>query len=97
MRLRSSSLRSLILMSRFTRASLRIDVERDLPFPKIYVSPISARLLGERPTPATRAIYFHSPDNRRPAILYSEQARLVHFCLCLCFGLTQITRTTPLR
>src|SRR5436305_3903280 len=46
----------------------------------MYVRPISARLLGGRSTPATRAILL-----------------IPYFCLCLCLGFVQITRTTPLR
>src|SRR6266481_2149424 len=45
----------------------------------MYVSPISALLVGGRSTPAIRAIVLPYP------------------CLCLCFGLEQMTRTTPSR
>src|SRR5258706_2420964 len=71
----------------------------------MYVSPISARLLGGRSTPATRAIIlisdcgFRNANQQSLASIQLSKATYLHsyFCLCLCLGLVQITRTTPLR
>src|SRR5829696_7480022 len=57
----------------------------------MYVRPISALLLAGRSTPAIRAIIPpHGARLWRPAPRYYP-------CRCLCFGLVQITLTTPLR
>src|SRR5438132_494657 len=69
---------------------------------KIENNPISARLFGGRSTPATRAIYSlsnNSDDDSIPSQsqIGNWQSEMIYPCRCLCFGLTQITRTTPFR
>src|SRR5277367_3340991 len=49
----------------------------------MYVRPISALFFAGRSTPAIRAMVFFFPAS--------------YPCLCLCFGLGQMTRTTPSR
>src|SRR5215471_8470916 len=65
----------------------------------MYVRPISARLLGGRSTPATRAIIqiWNLEFGMTAAPRTKLQLPYSYFCLCLCLGLVQITRTTPLR
>src|SRR5262249_52055116 len=55
MRRTSSSLRSLTFTLCLTFAFPRIVTARERPIPKMYVRPISTRLLGGRSTPAIRA------------------------------------------
>src|SRR5438552_11386212 len=55
--LTSSSDRSLTRVSRLTCAFPRMSFERERPMPKMYVSPISTRLLRGRSTPAIRAMF----------------------------------------
>src|SRR4051812_19597690 len=74
----------------------------------MYVSPIPTLLFTGRSTPTTRAISVLSPSlkqfrnavfglrnlNRQSAINNPQSS---YPCRCLCLGLVQITRTTPLR
>src|SRR2546422_7750381 len=76
----------------------------------MYVRPISTLLLRGRSTPAIRAMFvLHCLGVRRSVFgcrLGSGLSRTLHTenripafhpCLCLCLGITQMTRTTPLR
>jgi hypothetical protein len=50
----------------------------------MYVRPISARLLGGRSTPATRAIYFFSPE---PQTAINNQQALGFFISVAAYAL----------
>src|SRR5215211_5198513 len=66
----------------------------------MYVSPIPILLLTGRSTPTTRAILVLSPNNSFQFLVFSFQCtenRPAYPWRCLCLGLVQITRTTPLR
>src|SRR5438552_772778 len=66
----------------------------------MYVNPISTRLFSGKSTPAIRATLASVTHVSRSAVRESRTANNEprrYPCLCLCFGTTQMMRTTPCR